>query len=218
MPSWRRLSADQDWPLQFNGRDLSHRASARSLGAADARDLRCRRAGRHFHRPGQRREQSRLLRNDLGDQSVRRAAAAALRRLPARLDQSVALGRTLRSSQTRASIEARLAELDRHGGSLARQRHRRLALSAARAGRRSQSQAPHRPWRHRARRRADLLQRALWRRRRACADARWLRTIRTAAYRASAKLAAEKGRLSRLRRGHPRPAHAGVARCGDARD
>ena len=95
------------------------------------------------------------------DQSVRRAAAAALWRVPAGLDQSGA-----RWSSEPFTPQARLDDeaLERAGAARrahARQRHRRLALPAAAAGGGGEGQAPHRPRRHRPRRRADLLRRAL---------------------------------------------------------
>ena len=72
---------------------LPHRRRARPVGPHHARHLRLRRARRGVHRPHQRREQPRLLRDDQRHQSVRRAAPAALRRLPAGLDQSGPSGR-----------------------------------------------------------------------------------------------------------------------------
>ena len=67
---------------------LSHAAGARPVGPHHARDLRLRRAGRRLHRPRQCAQQPHLLRDDPRHQSLRRAAAAAVRRLPAGLDQS----------------------------------------------------------------------------------------------------------------------------------
>ena len=81
------------WDLVFAGKVYKTVRRPRTVGPPDARHLRLCRAGRHFHRPHQRAEQSRLLRDDLGDQSVRRAAVAAVWRLPARLDQSRGPGR-----------------------------------------------------------------------------------------------------------------------------
>ena len=62
----------------------------------------------------------------------------------------------------RASRPGGAGAADAHRRAHARQCHRRLALSAARAARRGDRQAPHRAGRHGAGRRADLLPRALW--------------------------------------------------------
>ena len=59
--------------------------------------------GVHLHRPHQRAATTCLLRDDPRDQSVRRAAAAALRRLPAGLDQPGAAGAQRRSRRRRIS-------------------------------------------------------------------------------------------------------------------
>ena len=88
------------WDLVFGGKVYRTRAGARAVGPHHARDLRLRRAGRDLHRPHQRREQPRLLRDDQRDQPVRRAAAAAVWRLPAGLDQSRAPGRASRSRRS----------------------------------------------------------------------------------------------------------------------
>ncbi len=76
------------WELKFDG--TSYRAvSARELWDKIMRATYAfARARRDLHRPHQPPQQPALLRADLRDQSVRRAAAAALRRLSARLDQS----------------------------------------------------------------------------------------------------------------------------------
>ena len=68
-------------------RVLQDRARARSVGHDHARDLRRGRAGRDLHRPHQPTEPAGLLRDDHRDQPVRRAAIAALWRMPAGLDQ-----------------------------------------------------------------------------------------------------------------------------------
>ena len=86
------VEQDGAWTLVFGG-TAYRTVRARDLwDAIIRRHLRLRRAGRHLHRPHQRAEQPRLLRDDPRHQSVRRAAAAALRRLPARLDQLGAAG------------------------------------------------------------------------------------------------------------------------------
>ena len=67
---------------------IQDRQGARSLGPDHALDLRLCRARRDLHRPGQRPQQPRLLRDHPGDQPVRRAAPAALWRVPPGLGQS----------------------------------------------------------------------------------------------------------------------------------
>ena len=77
---------------------------------------------------------------------------------------------------------------------LPRQRHRRLELSAAGPAPGGARQAPHRPRRHRACRRLDLLRREVRHRGGAqSSPATWMAAIQNAAYLASAELAAEKG-------------------------
>ena len=150
--------------------------------------------GVDLHRSRQCREQPRLLRGDPGHQPVRRAAVAALWRLPARLDQSGAAGRAAVHGRCGAGRCGRLARARAHRRALPRQRHRRLELSAAGAAPGGQGQAPHRPRRHRARRRADHVRGAVWHARQAAKLAgTWMAAIERAAYLASAELAAEKG-------------------------
>ena len=91
-PFMEAVEADADWPLVFGGHDLQDPARHGAVRQHHARDLRLRRARRDLHRPHQRPQQPGLLRDDPLDQSLRRAAAAALRRLPARLDQPGAPG------------------------------------------------------------------------------------------------------------------------------
>ena len=81
------VEEDAPWELSFGGTVAQGAAGARAVGQDHARDLRLCRAGRHLHRPHQPPQQSLLLRDDQRDQPVRRAAAAALWRVPARLDQ-----------------------------------------------------------------------------------------------------------------------------------
>ncbi len=79
---------DSGWDLKFGGAYFQNHPRARIVGPHHAGDLRICRARRDLHRPHQRAKQSCLLRNDKRDQSVRRAAFAALRRVSARFDQS----------------------------------------------------------------------------------------------------------------------------------
>ncbi len=72
---------------QIRRDDLQGPARARAVGQDHARDLRLCRARNHLHRPHQPAEQSLVLRADQLDEPVRRTAAAALRRMSARLDQ-----------------------------------------------------------------------------------------------------------------------------------
>ena len=87
------VKEDAPWELGFGGTAYQGAARARAVGPDHARDLRLCRAGRDLHRPHQPPQQPALLRDHQRDQSVRRAAAAALRRLPAGLDQSRGLVR-----------------------------------------------------------------------------------------------------------------------------
>ena len=106
-------------------------------------------------------EQPRLLRD--ASRPPTRAASSRLPPYGACLLGSINLARWSSEPFTpRARLdEAALERLVPHGRAHARQRHRRLALSAAAAGAGGQGQAPHRPWRHRPCRCADLLRRAL---------------------------------------------------------
>ena len=91
------VEEDAPWELSFGGPARPNRrqgaARARAVGQDHARDLRLCRAGRHLHRPHQPPQQSLVLRADPRDQPLRRAALAALRRLPAGLDEPGALCR-----------------------------------------------------------------------------------------------------------------------------
>ena len=87
------VEEDAPWELTFDGAIHHVAAGARAVGQDHARDLRLCRAGRDLHRPHQPPQQPLLLRENPRDQPVRRAAAAALRRLPAGLDQPGAAGR-----------------------------------------------------------------------------------------------------------------------------
>ncbi len=83
-----KVEAGQPWDLVFEGKVYKTVSAPRAVGPDHARDLRFGRAGRDLHRSGERAEQPRLLRDDPGDQSLRRAAAAALWRVPPGLGQS----------------------------------------------------------------------------------------------------------------------------------
>ncbi len=133
--------------------DLPHPAGARALAADHALHLRPRRAGRSLPRPDQPRQQPLLLRDDRGDEPLRRAAAAAVRLLLPRLDRPD----PLRPRRVRAGGALRRGSLrppcpDRGPDARQRPRHHVLAAAAARRG--GAQQAPRRPRLHRSRRRA----------------------------------------------------------------
>ena len=98
------VKEDAPWELRFAGTTYKVLPRARALGPDHARDLRLCRAGRDLHRPHQPPQQLCLLRDDHRDQSMRRAAAAALRRVPPRLDQSRARWCAIPSPPMRGSI------------------------------------------------------------------------------------------------------------------
>ena len=90
-----------------------------------------------------------------------------------------------------------MAALERwcRGRAHARQRHRRLALSAAGAGEGGEGQAPHRPRRHRPGRCADLLRRALRLARGGRADRAWMAAIQRPPISRSAELPPRRARF-----------------------
>ena len=96
-----------------------------------------------------------VLRDDRGDQPLRRAAAAALRLLLPGLDRPDALRAPTRSTPTRAST----SPASRAGRAVAVRMLDNVLdvtrLAAAAAARRGDGQAPHRPGLHRPGRRAD---------------------------------------------------------------
>ena len=145
---------------------LPQAARARAVGPDHALDLRPRRAGHPVPRPHEPRQQPQLLRDHRGHQSLRRAAAAALRLLLPGLDQPD----QLRHRPVHRGSRVRFRALRRDGrdfGAHARQRARRHRLAAAAAARRGDEQAPRRPGLHRPGRRADHAVPALRQRRRA---------------------------------------------------
>ncbi len=92
------VKEDAPWELVFGGTVYQDGAGARAVGHAScASTYAYRRAGRDLHRPHQPPQQPVLLRDDQRHQSLRRAAAAALWRLPAGLDQPGDAGATTRS-------------------------------------------------------------------------------------------------------------------------
>ena len=106
----RAVQNDADWPLVFAGK-VYRTVRARALWDRIMRaTYDYAEPGVDLHRPHQRREQSRLLRDDPGHQPLRRAATAALWRLPAGLDQSGAPGRPAVHAEAR-STTARLEAL-----------------------------------------------------------------------------------------------------------
>ncbi len=126
-------------PSQDRGGDGAARR-ARGLGQDHPRRVEDRRAGRLLHRPGEPLQPGAAPRRLRGDQPVRRAAAAAVRRLQPRLDQ-------------RRALSSRTGEIDwdapppRHPplDALPRQRHRRQQVSAAGDHRSGAAHPPHRP-------------------------------------------------------------------------
>jgi hypothetical protein len=104
-------------------------------------DLRLRRAGLHPDRPRQRDEQQLVVREHPRDQPLRRAAAAALRRLPAGLGQPD----HLRARSVHRQGALRLGGIPRSGARVhphARQRGRSQRPAAAAAARGDHAQAP----------------------------------------------------------------------------
>ena len=102
----KAVEEDAPWELVVRRHGRQGAAGARAVGQDHAGDLRLCRARRDLHRPHQSPQQPVVLRDDQRDQPLRRAAAAALRRLPAGLDQPGAPGRASRSRPRRGSISS----------------------------------------------------------------------------------------------------------------
>ena len=108
-------------------------ARPRAVGPDHARDLRPRRAGRRVHRHDQPRQQPLVLRDDRGDQSLRRAAAAPVRLLRPGQHRPDALRARAVHRRARASTSTaspRRSASRAHAGQRAR-RHRMAAAAAA---------------------------------------------------------------------------------------
>ncbi len=150
MPSWTAVKADGPWELTFDGTVYQ---------TVEARDLwnRIMRATYDYAEPGvifidriNAMNNLALLRDHLRHQPLRRAAAAALRRLPARLDQPRAAGeRPVRAGgarSTRRSLRGWCATAVRMMDNVIDAS--RFPLRGAAPG--GEGQAAHRAWRHRA--------------------------------------------------------------------
>ena len=92
---------------------LQDRARARAVGPDHALDVRPRRAGHPVPRPHQHRQQPAVLREHRGDQSLRRAAAAAVRLLLPRIDRSDEVRAQPISAKTPRSISTASARSSR---------------------------------------------------------------------------------------------------------
>ena len=119
---------------------VSHAAGAAHVGRHHVVDVRLRGAGLRADRSRQRDEQQLVVRGHSRDEPLRRAAVAALRRVPARLDQS----HEVRRRSVHRSRVLRLGRIPRSRARLhahARQRRRRQRPAAGRAARRDRAQA-----------------------------------------------------------------------------
>ncbi len=150
-------------PARRRPMGLSQAAGARALGPGHALDLRPRRARRLVPRCDQPRQQPCVLRSDQLHESLRRTTAARLRLLLPRLDRPDAF----RAAPVRGRCGVRRQGVQRtraHRRAHARQRARCVVVAAAATVRRSDEQAPCRPWLHRPRRCAGDARPALRRR------------------------------------------------------
>ena len=158
----RAVRNDAPWDLVFDGTDLPHACRARALWDRIMRaDLRLRRARRDLHRPHQRREQPRLLRGRSAP-PIRAASSRCRPTAPACSARSIWRGwSTSRSRRRRGSTRRGLRSSTATAVRFLDNVIDVSELSAARAAPGGQGQAPHRPRRHRPRRRADPVRRAL---------------------------------------------------------
>ena len=126
----RQLRRRRPWARRMPR--LSHAAGAPHVGRHHVVDVRFRRAGVRAHRSRQRDEQQLVVRGHSRHQPVRRAAAARLRRVLARLDQS----HEVRRGAVQRSRVLRLGRIPRgrqgvHADARQRRRRQRLAVAAA---------------------------------------------------------------------------------------
>jgi ribonucleoside-diphosphate reductase alpha chain len=136
------------------------------------------------------REQPELLRDHRGHQSLRRAAAAALWRLPAGVDQPRAAGGG--PVQDGAHVDEGSWPISSHGGPHDGQRRRRQSASRWRRRRRRPGQAAHRAGRDGAGGCAAMVGLRYGSGGGGAQTGRWMHQIANAAYLASV-IAAEKG-------------------------
>ena len=163
-------------------------------------------------------QQSRLLRGDPRHQSVRRAAAAALWRLPARLDQSRRASSTIRS---RPQPRARRRPRSRSGcgwpcaSSTTSSTSR--TIRSRRSAKEAQGEAADRPRRHRPRRCAGHVRRALRRAGGAALAERWMAAIAERGLRRERRARRRERRLPALRCRRSSLAAPNVARSARGR-
>ena len=130
----RRLRRQRGRPGRLQ--DLQDAAGAAHVGRDHVVHVRFRRARLHPDRPRQRDEQQLVVREHPRHQPVRRAAAAAVRLVPARLGQPHALRASIRSPSTRAFDWDEYREVVKRVHAHARQRGRDQRPAARAAARR----------------------------------------------------------------------------------